>query len=89
VQLLPDSSCTEGRQCGITSKLHLKLGANESLLLAQPILQSREPKALVVLTDSQASTSAVHLFNLNRGPGQLLINDTVLIMLSGSLAGKV
>jgi len=66
LQLLPETTQAEGKACGIISKLQLTLSASESLLLAQPILQSRESTALVILTDQQAVTTTVHLLNLNR-----------------------
>ena len=62
----PDGT-SGAQQCGLSTQLKLDLPASDTLLLAQPILQSREQKAIVVLTDRGASTTSVHLLSLQRG----------------------
>lgn len=49
------------QQCGLSRQAIVDLAACHKLLLAQPILQSREQKVLIVVADQQAGRTAVHL----------------------------
>ena len=53
--------------CGFSCQLKLDIPASQTLLLAQPILQSRDKKAIVVVTDQQAQATSVHLLILQHG----------------------